>query len=773
MQDIQDFYSIPQKFPNVSSIYKQILDIHYFIPDPADISYISDNYSSTPIIVDSVSETTIPLSGWSGVNLDWIDTIQPSGSYSISKTHEITSSTKISIPPGTTEKGLLLYSNIHIPKNNPEIEFRFTGVVSQNDALLLVMKKTIPPNDFYLYAVKPGSYNGLFHISIPELSNINCAIILGAYHTYPGGKEWTLSDFQMKGEEESIKIYSINPYEGIIGEKTSISLNGSGFESGQKITFLQDGHEPVITEIILTQSSQNASANIPIPSEIEPGRYRVQINQGNQIFDTQTTFEIKEPEPMIIENITPKIIVNNKKVANISIIGQNFHNDSIIILKHPNYGEISPLHYEIISSSIMYAIFPVRDIPTGEWDLMIRNINTDTIKNSGTISIISPGTPIIREISPNSGENTDNNVTLSIKADDLVGNGEIFLSRTGYQPIYATNLKITSSGTITCKMPIVGEPVGSWNLTVKNPNGNQDTLINGFTIFGDRVQPYIHDYDWNLQTEAFGNISRPGGLDITNNGKIAITDLEKPRVFIFQPDGEMILKKELKESGSHIQSYPADIAISNSGYMYIIDKWGSKVLKYTQNGDYLTSWGSQGENPGEFKYPSGICVNTNEEIFVSDTNNHRIQKFDSNGTLLDIWGTKGTYYGLFQFPTGIASNNTDAIYVIDSGNHRVQLFSSEGRIIGAWGDSGNENGNFIAPIGIAIDSLGSVFISDMYKYQVQKFDFSGEFDTKWGVKGEGPGEFFFPGDIGVNNTGYVYTLDTLGGRVSVFEPTNA
>jgi|GEM_PF-6840586 len=766
----QDIFTLPRKFSTIASLQGEITDIRYFIQDSPKISYISDNYTSAPVTTQRKNKTDILLSGWSGTDLDWTDTVQPGGSFIVSTNPEGTSPIKITIPSGTTEKGLLLYSKMYIPGDSPEVQFLFTGLVTQKDALLLVMRDTKPPYDLILGAAKPGSYDGPVTISIPELSGKNVAIVLGAYHINPDGQEWILSDFKLKGEEKNPEIHAIIPSGGVIGQPVSIALEGSGFKPGQQISFFQDGHEPIITENIQVQSSQQANTGITIPADTEPGIFRAQIIQGTKQYNSDKTFEIKEPELVTIEHVSPDTIVNNNQVANLSITGQNFHNDSIIILNHPEYGEIFPLHNEITSPSALYAVFPIRDVPPGEWNVIIRNMDTDIVEKSMSISIISPGTPIIREISPNSGDNADTNVTLTLKVDNFVGNGEIYLSRTGYHQIHTSQTQIPSSGIVTCKVQIFGEPTGEWNLTVRNPNGNKDTVVNGFTILGERVQSYRYITEWNLQKESFGKISRPGGLDITNHDMIAITDLASPRFFIFQPDGGMIMRKDLEQPESDAPRYPTDVTVADSGNIYVLDKWKNKVEKYAQNGDYLTSWGLNGGNKGEFRYPSGICVNSNEEIFVSDTNNHRIQKFNPDGTVLGAWGTKGSYSGQFMYPTGITSNKTGAIYVIDSGNDRVQSFSSDGKFLGGWGNSGHENGNFIAPTGIASDSSGYLYISDMYEYQVQKFNSAGEFETKWGVKGDGPGEFTCPGDIGVNSTGYVYVLDSMAARMLIFKP---
>ncbi len=57
------------------------------------------------------------------------------------------------------------------------------------------------------------------------------------------------------------------------------------------------------------------------------------------------------------------------------------------------------------------------------------------------------------------------------------------LTRSGESDIIATNIYITGSTSIGCKISLPnGNPTGDWNVVVTNSDGQSGTLVNGFTI---------------------------------------------------------------------------------------------------------------------------------------------------------------------------------------------------------------------------------------------------------------------------------------------------
>jgi hypothetical protein len=79
----------------------------------------------------------------------------------------------------------------------------------------------------------------------------------------------------------------------------------------------------------------------------------------------------------------------------------------------------------------------------------------------------------------------------TVAITDLVGNNflagaSVFLSRNSSSTIEAKDVKVVTPRSITCSFAIPDDaPVGTWDVTVKNPNGLSGTYANYFSIHRD------------------------------------------------------------------------------------------------------------------------------------------------------------------------------------------------------------------------------------------------------------------------------------------------
>jgi len=99
-----------------------------------------------------------------------------------------------------------------------------------------------------------------------------------------------------------------------------------------------------------------------------------------------------------------------------------------------------------------------------------------------TTKVVEAVPPTVTGITPNSGMN---NAVVTIT--ELAGSGfeqgaTVRLTRSGEADIPGADVGVVSSTKITCKFDLTGKAVGSWNVVVRNPNGLEGMLPNGFTI---------------------------------------------------------------------------------------------------------------------------------------------------------------------------------------------------------------------------------------------------------------------------------------------------
>ncbi|MBU4274093.1 MAG: IPT/TIG domain-containing protein, partial [Planctomycetes bacterium] len=102
---------------------------------------------------------------------------------------------------------------------------------------------------------------------------------------------------------------------------------------------------------------------------------------------------------------------------------------------------------------------------------------------SPEVSITVHKSPSLTSISPNSGTRGTTVSVTSLSGTDFYGTPTVKLKKAGQTDITATNVTATSTTKITCKLPIpANAATGQWNLYVQNPDGQNVTKNNAFTV---------------------------------------------------------------------------------------------------------------------------------------------------------------------------------------------------------------------------------------------------------------------------------------------------
>ncbi len=164
--------------------------------------------------------------------------------------------------------------------------------------------------------------------------------------------------------------------------------------------------------------------------------------------------------------------------------------------------------------------------------------------------------------------------------------------------------------------------------------------------------------------------------------------------------------------------------------------------------------------------PMGVAVDSFGRAFVADAMLSRVMVFDRNGKFLTAIGKKGE----LERPVGIAINeDAGKIYVVDSKKHRVSVFDfEEGKLLFTFGERGMEEGQFNFPSNIAIDKEGQVWIVDTINGRIQVFDQDGNFIDTFGRLGDAPGTFGRPKGIAIDQEGHIYVVDAAFNNVQIF-----
>jgi DNA-binding beta-propeller fold protein YncE len=165
--------------------------------------------------------------------------------------------------------------------------------------------------------------------------------------------------------------------------------------------------------------------------------------------------------------------------------------------------------------------------------------------------------------------------------------------------------------------------------------------------------------------------------------------------------------------------------------------------------------------------PIGIAADAKGRAYVADTYKNKIYVFGSNDRFTRVFGQKGE----FKQPVGLAvDNERGRLYVVDTHLHKVFVLEIEtGEVIKTIGKRGQEEGEFNYPAFIAIDKKGNIYVVDTMNGRVQVFDPEGRFIRAWGQLGDGQGMFARPKGIAIDSEGHVYVVDAAFNNVQIFD----
>ncbi len=145
------------------------------------------------------------------------------------------------------------------------------------------------------------------------------------------------------------------------------------------------------------------------------------------------------------------------------------------------------------------------------------------------------------------------------------------------------------------------------------------------------------------------------------------------RIQKFTRDGKWLGAWGRTGSGPGELSRPSGIDIDNNGLVYVADAINHRIQVFTSDGRYVRAFGRHGEKPGELNHPFDLCIGPSGNLFVIEFGNARMQELTTDGKPVAVFGTHGPDLGEFYQPWGITVTSDGSIFVTDTWNHRIQV----------------------------------------------------------------------------------------------------
>ncbi len=263
----------------------------------------------------------------------------------------------------------------------------------------------------------------------------------------------------------------------------------------------------------------------------------------------------------------------------------------------------------------------------------------------------------------------------------------------------------------------------------------------------DTVQSSVIVFDipagryFEFGKEEPGSLTKPTGIDISDEGEVFVSDVSAQRVMVYDPNGRF-----LRAIGDRtLLQRPSDVTVdSRRQRVYVVDtggvasqQHGVQVFDLT-SGQHLQTLGTRGRDEGQFNLPLQAAVAPDGTLYVVDSGNFRIQVFEPDGTYKFTFGSLGRLPGQFAKPKGIAIDAAGNIYVVDTAFGNFQIFNPKGQLLLFIGNRGNASkpATYMLPAGIEVDELGRIYVADQFFRKIDIFRPTGLDPDLWTVSNQ-------------------------------------
>ncbi len=209
---------------------------------------------------------------------------------------------------------------------------------------------------------------------------------------------------------------------------------------------------------------------------------------------------------------------------------------------------------------------------------------------------------------------------------------------------------------------------------------------------------------------------------------------------------------------------PIGVYIDKQDRIYVSDTGNAMVQVFDPKAKAPMIMTAAGRSP--FAKPMGIAADNKGKVFVTDTGSDIIYIFDRDFQYISVMGQDKE----FEQPSGLAiDDERKRLYVVDTYKHKVFAFDTDTlKPVLSIAKRGNQDGELNFPAYIALDSKGNIYVVDTMNGRVQVFDPEGRFLRKWGKLGDGPGMFARPKGIAIDSEDHVYVVDSAFNNVQIF-----
>lgn len=262
------------------------------------------------------------------------------------------------------------------------------------------------------------------------------------------------------------------------------NLAGTGFVNGATVKLTKTGQDNIPGTDVVVVSATKITCTFDLTDRL-PGAWNVAVTTPGGSATLEHGFTIiAAPVPApTVTGITPNSAFNSGVVNISNLAGTAFRRGATARLVRGEQS-IQGTDVTVVSSSKITCAFSVAGAQVGSWGVEVVNPDgqSSMLQNGFTVSAVPLPAPIVTEITPNSGVNSESVSITNLAGSSFRAGATVKLAKIGQPEIIATDVVVVSSTKITCKFDLTGKAVGAYRVVVTNSDGQSGTMPTFFTV---------------------------------------------------------------------------------------------------------------------------------------------------------------------------------------------------------------------------------------------------------------------------------------------------
>ncbi len=251
----------------------------------------------------------------------------------------------------------------------------------------------------------------------------------------------------------------------------------------------------------------------------------------------------------------------------------------------------------------------------------------------------------------------------------------------------------------------------------------------------------------------------PPGIAVGRDGSIFLTDLMRPELYRYTPDGQPLGRWDIPPPSTAPPpgAGPRTLAVAGDGSIYVPVMDGMQRL--ASDGRSLGVW------PASSGSAHALAVGPDSTVYTIDSARSQVSRFTADGAPLGAWNGPRSDQP-FRAAQAVAVGPDGTVYVADWGASSIHQFAPDGRFLSAWVGPPDGQADIRTPVALTVAPDGSLFVLEGRRHRVSRFDPSSRLIEWWDGPADGDRPFS-PYALAISED-RVYVVDVANQRVQVY-----